>query len=140
MKEELEKKLFEKYPKIFMDRDKSMQETCMCWGIECPDAWYDMLDRMCRSLQYDTDTNSYPQVIAEQVKEKFGTLRFYYRTEGGEGNLEYKDGYITGTIHTYENMSGDICSDCGINQNISSTKGWIAYICDECKKKREKDL
>lgn len=31
---ELQEKLFEKYPKIFRQKDLSMNETCMCWGIE----------------------------------------------------------------------------------------------------------
>lgn len=30
MKEELDKKLVETYPKIFANRYKSAQETCMC--------------------------------------------------------------------------------------------------------------
>ena len=79
MKEELEKMLFERYPKIFGNKDKPMTETCMCWGIECPDSWFDMLDSLCKALQWDTDKNDYPQIVADQVKEKFGTLRFYYQ-------------------------------------------------------------
>ena len=30
-----EKELLEKYPKIFLQYDLSMKETCMCWGFEC---------------------------------------------------------------------------------------------------------
>ena len=50
----------------------------MCWGFSCGDGWYLLIDRLCSSLQWDTDTNKYPQVVATQVKEKYGTLRFYY--------------------------------------------------------------
>ena len=39
MKTELQQKLFEKYPKIFADRHKSMMETCMVWGLECGPGW-----------------------------------------------------------------------------------------------------
>tara|TARA_R110002153_G_scaffold46642_2_gene131713 strand:- start:1695 stop:1805 length:111 start_codon:yes stop_codon:yes gene_type:complete len=31
-----QKEIFEKYPKIFRDKDKPMTETCMCWGLEVP--------------------------------------------------------------------------------------------------------
>jgi len=111
MSPDLQAKLFVKYPKIFADKDKSMQETCMCWGIETPDDWYDIIDTLCHALTYtystsveidkedgehlgikpirytdeDEDTYVYsiecPQVIAEQVKEKYNTLRFYYHLE-----------------------------------------------------------
>jgi hypothetical protein len=109
MNQELQEKLYNKYPKIFVDKDKSMQESCMCWGIETPDDWYNIIDTLCHALTYtyttylnidkedaehlgikptryrDEDNYIYsvecPQVIAEQVKEKYGTLRFYYRLE-----------------------------------------------------------
>jgi len=109
MNRKLQEKLYNKYPKIFVDKDKSMQESCMCWGIETPDDWYNIIDTLCHALTYtyttylnidkedaehlgikptryrDEDNYIYsvecPQVIAEQVKEKYGTLRFYYRLE-----------------------------------------------------------
>ena len=82
MNPELESKLFSKYPKIFRQKDLSMQETCMCWGIEHGDGWYKIIDILCYLLQGDINNNNYPQIEAVQVKEKFGTLRFYYNTLG----------------------------------------------------------
>ena len=82
MKKELQDKLFNTYPDIFRDKDKSCQETCMCWGISTGDGWYAILDDLCKNLtmikeKYDVAT------IADQVKEKYGTLRFYFHTENG---------------------------------------------------------
>jgi len=115
---ELQKQLYDKYPKIFADKDKSMQETCMCWGIETPDDWYDIIDTLCCALtntyttalsidkedgiklgiepidKYYKDGNDYtywvgcPQVVADQVKEKYNTLRFYYHLEYNK-DIEY---------------------------------------------------
>ena len=76
----LESKLFSKYPKIFRQKDLSMQQTCMCWGVSTGDGWYKIIDMLCSFLQFDIDNNNYPQIEATQVKEKFGTLRFYYNT------------------------------------------------------------
>jgi hypothetical protein len=64
-----------------------------------------------------------PQVVATQVKEKFGSLNFYYN--GG-------DDYISGMISLAENMSNDICEFCGSTENIGHTKGWIYTICKSC--------
>jgi len=156
MKAELEQKLFEKYPKIFGDRIKPVTESCMFWGLEVSDGWYDLLDILCESLTYTYTTciqvdeedgkrlgiepyaDSYyftvqpPQVIATQVKEKFGTLRFYYREDYGEEILslletgKYPDlqriidrysNYINGVVHFAETASGrpvkQLCSLAG---------------------------
>ena len=80
MDERLEKKLVENYPIIFKDYRGDMKKTCMAWGMACGDGWFKLIDEMCQdiiSLIGDKDI----QVIAHQVKEKFGSLRFYYGIE-----------------------------------------------------------
>lgn len=107
MREELDKLLCEKYPKMFVNRHKSMQETCMCWGFSCGDGWFDLIDQLCGNIQSYIDNNKHlnvPQVTVDQVKEKFGTLRFYV-TGGNE--------LIRGMIWFAESMSGRICETCG---------------------------
>ena len=62
-----------------------------------------------------------PQVTIAQIKEKFGTLRFYY--DGG-------DDYISGMVTLAESMSGLTCEECGsIGERRSG--GWIRTLCDE---------
>lgn len=82
MKKELEDKLFEKYPVIFKDRTLPMTETCMCWGLSCGDGWYNLLDNLCKDLTYISKQYDVT-ITAEQVKEKYATLRFYYSTKYG---------------------------------------------------------
>jgi hypothetical protein len=93
MKQALQNKLFEAFPKLFAQKDADMKETCMCWGIECPDAWYDVIYAACALLQTMTDNNThsnkYPQVQFTQVKEKFGALCMYNDT-----NTPYVNGVI----------------------------------------------
>jgi len=129
MKKELQDKLYEKYPKIFKQKDDDMTTTCLCWGLECGDGWFDLIERLCDSLQFHTDRNNYPQVEATQVKEKFGTLSFY--TSGA-------DEYLSGYINFAESMSATICETCGTNQNVTQTKGWIKTICKKCLEEKEK--
>lgn len=64
-----------------------------------------------------------------QVKEKFGTLRFYIH--GG-------DEYINGMISLAENMSYHTCEKCGTTENIGRTKGWISVLCEDCAKRLNK--
>jgi len=52
---ELQNKLFEKYPKIFGQKDLPMTQTAMCWGISCGDGWYNIIDNLCGHLQNVVD-------------------------------------------------------------------------------------
>lgn len=119
----LQNKLFKKYPKIFSQRKLPMSQTCMCWGITCDNGWYMLIDKLCEFLQFHTDKNDHKQVIATQVKEKFGGLRFY--NIGG-------DKYLSGAIDFAEVLSNEICEGCGSTEGISQTKGWITTLCRDC--------
>jgi hypothetical protein len=182
MKQELDKLLCEKYPKMMVNRNKNMQETCMCWGFECGDGWFNILDQLMGNIQHHIDwkekqrnsaikynematqakagnfelfeedmkallndeykekrlveivagdfrqvPESIPQVTLDQVKEKFGTLRFYY--SGG-------DDAIDGMVQMAESMSGVTCEGCG-NLGERRGGGWIHTYCTPCEEARE---
>ena len=139
MSPELDKKLCEKYPKIFRDRHAPVTETCMSWGFECGDGWYQILDSLCGQIQSYVDwknrsaeagyKNFEPveQVVAVQVKEKFGGLRFYY--DGG-------DQHISGMVRMAESWAACTCEKCG-KPGFSRTGGWIRTLCDEHAEGRE---
>jgi len=55
MSPELDQYLCKKYPKIFSERNKSPQESCMHWGLECGDGWFSILDTLCGSIQRRID-------------------------------------------------------------------------------------
>ena len=182
MKQELDKLLCEKYPKMMVNRNKNMQGTCMCWGFDCGDGWFNILDQLMGSIQHHIDwkekqragaikynematqakagnfdlfeetmkalpndeykekrlaeivagdfrpvPNSIPQVTLDQVKEKFGTLRFYY--SGG-------DDYISGMVSLAESMTAVTCENCG-NPGSCRGGGWIHTYCTPCEEARE---
>ena len=141
MKQELDQLLCEKYPKMMINRNKSMMETTMCWGFECGDGWYNILNLLMSNIQHYTDWNNknfekgytqykqVPQVTLDQVKEKFGTLRFYYT--GG-------DEHISGMVRMAESMSGVICEECG-NPGERRGSGWIYTACDAHTKPQDLD-
>lgn len=89
MKQNLQNKLYKFFPKIFTQKDLPKEQTCMCWGIECPDEWYDAIFHLCEFIQNYMDTHHVKQIEAVQVKEKFGKLCFY---------TNYQDPYVQGAI------------------------------------------
>ena len=56
-----------------------------------------------------------------QVKEKFGTLRFYY-----SGGNDYIDGMVT----MAETMSSVTCEECG-NPGSTLGCGWLTTLCEK---------
>jgi len=128
MSPKLDKFLCKTYPKLFVNRHADMRTTCMCWGFDCGDGWFWLIHNLCAAIQSHIDHchPHPPQVVVDQVKEKFGTLRFYFH--GGDDS-------ITGMVNFAEWLSGVICEACGNTdaQTIGrTTKGWFKTCCAGC--------
>ncbi|MBK6727095.1 MAG: hypothetical protein IPG63_07515 [Xanthomonadales bacterium] len=79
-----QQELFERYPLIFQERSSPETESAMDRGIETGNGWFHLIDTLCARLQRETDLDGAPQVIATQIKEKIGGLRFYTRKSSTE--------------------------------------------------------
>ena len=123
MKKENDELLCARYPKIFCDRHGDMTKTLMCWGFECGDGWFEILDTACSQIQVHLDKNlDVHQVVAVQIKEKFGTLRFYY--DGGDDTVQ-------DIVDAAEQATHTTCELCG-QRGTTRGGGWIQTLCDEC--------
>jgi hypothetical protein len=112
------------YPKMFSGK---------YGGIAVGKGWFGILTQLCQSIQShidwkNRDSEVIPQVVVEQVKEKFGSLRFYY--QGG-------DDYIHGLTSMAESMSGITCEECGAPGETGGN-GWITTLCETHRLEREK--
>lgn len=124
----LQQKLFKKFPKIFKQRKLSIRESCMPWGCECGDGWYNLIYSLCENIQSYIDSNKkfnseITQIEFTQLKEKYGTLRIY-----SSGGCEK----IDGMIWLAEGLSAKICENCGSQDKVTQTKGWITAMCQKC--------
>ena len=126
--------LFEKYPQLFRERTLPESETCMCWGICCGIGWYEILDDLCKNLHkmftdLKLEGEDYPTVV--QVKEKYGTLRFYMGNMKKLSKEDQEKAYAF--INEAERRSGITCEKCG--QPGSEAPGsWIKVLCGVCRK------
>lgn len=71
--------LMAKYELLYSLKDSL--RSCMQYGLEVPDAWLDEIDSLSANLEKINGVIwklFKVKVVAEQVKSKFGTLRFYY--------------------------------------------------------------
>jgi hypothetical protein len=143
MNEELQNKLYEKYPDLFSNRTKSPMGSCMCWGCEIGNGWYELLSSVCwRISQHEKNISErihvrnkndipndqtdldYAPVKFDQVKEKYGGLRIYF--SGG-------DDYVDGVVSMAEEYSYKVCEVCG-NAGKPNKGGWITTLCESCRK------
>ena len=149
----LQKQLFKKYPRIFRQKDLPMSQTCMCWGIDTGNGWYRLLDELCHCIQTMIDNNRHMinyQLEATQVKEKYGTLRFYYQWYPIKDKSKYKPTAednermmreLEGAVLFADHFSGSICEECGQPGETKTIYGWVYTRCkthmDEIKKKKD---
>lgn len=128
MREELQEKLYTKYPKLFVQKDKSIEETCICLGIETGDGWYKLIDCLCETIQSYVDSNKKQQPEVVQAKQKFGGLRFY---------VDGTDKLIDGMIWFAGHLSYKTCEECGSTENVTVDKGgYIRSLCKKCRDKK----
>lgn len=138
MKQENEKYLFKKYPKLFPGgRKVSSQESLLCFGIEPNDGWFNLIDNLCECLQNYIDNDNCEQFTVSQVKEKFGQLRFYI--SGVKCQHESHAHTVYGIIWFAEHLSGKICEDCGKEGKLRDYHGWYLTRCEKCYQKYQKE-
>lgn len=121
--------IIKKYPKIFQTYEGNPGDVN--WhGV--PKGWLPVIDKLCGSIQsyidnhvtYTKDGKYNPtQVTCLQMKEKFGGLRFY--TNG-------HDDVIEGMITMAEYICDNTCENCGSEEDLGLTKGWVSVMCRTC--------
>jgi hypothetical protein len=121
--EEFSKRMEEIYPKMFAEP---------YGGFAVGAGWWPIIESLCANIQAHTDWREkqgkpVPQVTVEQIKEKFGGLRFYYR--GG-------DDYILGLIQMAESWAAHSCETCGAPGKRRGG-GWIRTLCDHHEAERQ---
>jgi len=95
------------------------------WGFECGDGWMHLIHRLSQAISTHIESVGL-DIVATQVKEKFGTLRFY--VDGG-------DEEVFRLIDAAEEESATICELCGAPGTLS-TNGWFSTRCSSCRQKR----
>lgn len=123
MTSDLDRKLVADFPSLYRDRHGNPRVTAMCWGFP-GDGWEPLIRRLSEKLA--------PRgVVAGQVKEKFGALRFYYdlvpeaATHASDADTQRVDH----DIQEAEAESRRTCEVCGAPGTVVSSSGWLQARC-----------
>ena len=166
MDEKLEGRLVKRYPTLYRDYKGDMQKTCMAWGMACGDGWYILLDNLSSELT-SLGKKYNLEIVADQVKEKFGGLRFYYHVEGHFSWYQKRFGWFQTFIfkfihpkaywkiidfrkkiwrtpgekvqHAIQHAESLSYKTCEVCGKPGKTKGggWVSTLCNECRDKRK---
>jgi len=116
MNEFYTKKLNSDFPKIFKGN----------FYFECGDGWFYLLHKLCTDIEKEckrlgVEDKDWP--LASQVKQKFGSLRFYMYTAPTS---------VWDMISTAESESQNVCETCGQKGESVDKGGWINTSCKAC--------
>jgi hypothetical protein len=118
MKIENKQKLKRDFPSFFRHRA----------DISGGDGWFDIVHKICTEISLYLNA-SINQALREnfyvtQIKEKFGSLRFY---------VSLSEPTVDAIIDKYEVLSFDICEECGASHaDMYIRHGWLKTICQKC--------
>jgi hypothetical protein len=99
------------------------------YGCIAPDGWKDIVlkaDEMFAHID--------PNYQIFQIKEKFGTLRYYFGSTHEYDSIEYS---IMRAIEVWaERRSESTCESCGKYGELRTERYWIVTLCDTCNEER----
>ena len=157
MRRELDEALCAKYPLVFKDRNADIRTTAMCWGFECGDGWYNLIDVLCGLLTseyrgaqsryeylmqagvggilYGTKTVTQEDIDHAKARLDEETMKVPVAVQVKEkyGGLRFYVQAATDKHHQYinfaESMSYRTCEECGA-PGKTYTDGWHMTLCD----------
>jgi hypothetical protein len=125
IQERFVEKLMTAYPQLFpKDADGNPREPD--YHVWCPVGWQPMVEELCENLCKVVDKGTIVVQI-EQIKEKFGGLRFYYFCKGDRVDE------IADLIHEAEERSFKICEVTGEDGELrikGKDYGWLKTLSD----------
>jgi len=124
MRKELDEKLCREFPNLYGMRNADMKQTCMCWGFECSNGWYQLIHDLSEKLEAEIlkqPEEDREHFCASQIKEKFGTLRFY---------MHAATDVMYDLIDKAEAESARTCEVCGKPGEENMQGNWVSTSCE----------
>lgn len=141
-----EEYLFKTYKTLYGSEERRSDPaiSCLFFGFECGDGWFDIIDKLSEKIENVNNLNLGFIIVADQVKEKFGTLRFYYHAEATGDDLTEeqlrRNTLLAGLVEDAIGIAGMrteyTCEVCGERGKLRDD-GWIKCLCDKHAEKGE---
>jgi len=125
-------KLIEKHKWLF--RKPGRYTPFHLFGFECDEGWHGIIEELVEGIERVADKEEdnwiRKHIRVFQVKEKFGTLRFYLAA--------YTTDELVKLIRKAEERSATICEACGKPGKLRKVLGgYLKTLCEDCYKIRK---
>jgi len=123
------KALVESFPALYCGADRPRAtDSAPRFFFECRDGWFNLIFRLSEKLERSArrcgaapDSTDWPRAL--QVKEKYGTLRFYAMPATDEFSM---------LIDEAEKLSARTCELCSGPAKLREKGRWYKTFCDPC--------
>jgi len=105
-----------------IESSSTPQQPFDLFGIEVGFGWYGLILPIINAIRVYNEQHPRDPIDITQIKEKFGTLRFY--------TSSIPD-HISGMIQKAEEESKYICELCGARGKLTEFNGWYITLCDD---------
>lgn len=124
MHQNLEDFIYMKYPFLFTKKERVEGKMYypISIGIECNDGWFHIINNLCNSIYLYCELYKKPFPDVVQIKEKFGTLRFY---------INKGDDAIHQLISFAESMTETTCEICGNLGKLNLINRYVQILCEK---------
>jgi len=157
MKKELEEKIYAIDPVFFREKDMDMTKTCMCWGLECGDGWFEPVKRLAEkaSLLNQMLAPLNMCVNASQIKSKFAEFRCYWEmsvldtrndyplTDAQQDLVDTAQRMMDDAVDACERECSQTCELCGKTATFSDEMtvcgSWLTVKCKDCAQKEQRE-
>lgn len=157
MRKDLEQKILAEDPVFFRQSAMDMTKTCMCWGIECGDGWFEPILDFVRQVRILNGLLAPMNVcvVASQVKSKWADFTCYWNMDvldpsrSVELSGERQDAIDTiySIMESIENGCVEKCKHtcelCGkhsfFEDEVFVCGSWLTVKCVECAQKKQRE-
>jgi hypothetical protein len=93
------------------------------WAISIEDGWAGLVLELFKDINASLTLEQRAVFQVLQIKEKFGSLRFYYNPHTAA---------VDALVAAATEASMLICQRCGARGKLGEIHGWWATLCDDC--------
>ena len=112
-----------------IEENNTLKSPFELFGIECDEGWKKLYQPLIGYIDKYNSEHDDSKIIIDQIKEKFGCLRFYVTYDNVPKEIIEE---LNNMISDAETESYCVCEMCGTKENVGMTQGWLQTICPTC--------
>lgn len=140
-----QEEIFERFPVLFSQKDLTIQESCMAWGLSHGEGWNRIIVELCEKINAHLKQKEEEGYVIVPIgeDEPIGAEKFIYQVEFAQVKSKWYqlriyhiggDEWVSQFIGEAEKQSLSVCEGCGLDVTPEEKEGGSR--CQPCREKR----